>query len=319
MSIRYPIFFILFSAYLITRPATLSSAPLPIWEMNFQEVRDLINQGIMKIEALPTPVFSIQDQTIVKNKRSTLLRIYTPLSAAENLPLILFIHGGAWVAGSIDTHDNLARYLAAGSNAIVVSVDYGISPEHKFPYPLEQCYDALQWLYENASTLGGDKSRLAIAGDSAGGNMAAALCLMARDRQGPAIALQVLINPAPDLSGKGTLERQNDPVDIMRWQALQYLFIPAEASHPYASPLLAPDLSNLPPALVLVAENDYLLKEDGQKFGEKLLAAGVPCEIYCQKGIGHLAGHGARAATEARESLDVAVAAIKKTFAPTLS
>jgi acetyl esterase len=143
--------------------------------------------------------------------------------------------------------------------------------------------------------------------------MAAALCLMARDRQGPKIDLQVLINPVTDLTGSGTLERQNDALDVIRWQALQYVSDPKDASNGYVSPFVASNLSHLPDAVVLLAEKDDL-KEDGQRYAERLRSAGVPTFIYCQKNMGHLAGHGARASFQARESLDIAVDALKKSF-----
>jgi len=125
--------------------------------------------------------------------------------------------------------------------------------------------------------------------------------------------LQVLINPAPDLTCNGTLERKDDGLDILRWQAIQYLTNPNEASNPYVSPLKATDLTRLPAALVLLAEKDDL-REAGQQYADRLVLANVPTQVYCQMGTNHLAGHGARASLQARESLDVAVKAIKEAF-----
>lgn len=280
------------------------------WDMPPDQVRVKLNQRIMEIEAPTPPVFSVADREIQYDSRTTPIRIYSP-NDSNHLPVILFIHGGAWVGGNLDTHDNLARYLCAATEAIVISVGYLNSPEGKFPYPLQQCYDALTWITEHADEF--DHSRLAVVGDSAGGNLAAALCLMARDLDGPKINLQVLINPAPDLSCNGTIERQNDGLDTLRWQAAQYLSDPKDASHAYVSPLLASDLRNLPPALVLLAEKDDL-REAGQKYADRLRAADVPTEVYCQMGSSHLAGHGARASLQARESLDIAVKALRKSF-----
>lgn len=282
------------------------------WDMTPQEVREKINQRIMSVEAATPEVYSVIDLTINESNRNTPLRIYTP-AEGDSFPVILFIHGGAWVAGSLDTHDNLARYLSSETNAIVVSVGYLNAPEGKFPLPLEQCYDALNWIAAHASEISADSTRIAVVGDSAGGNMAAALCLMDRDRSGPQIDLQVLINPAPDLTCNGTILRQNDSLDILRWQACQYLSDPNDANNPYVSPLVAPDLRNLPPAVVILAEQDDL-REAGQKYADRLLAAGVPTYVYCQQGANHLAGHGARASSYAQESLDVAVEQIQKTF-----
>ena len=141
--------------------------------------------------------------------------MYLP-NQKENLPVILLIHGGAWVAGNLDTHDNLARYLCSQVEAIVVSVGYMNAPEGKFPLQVHQSLDALIWITKHGNEFSANPSKLAIVGDSAGGNMAAALCLMVRDLQGPKINLQVLINPAPDLRCNGTITRQDDSLDILR-------------------------------------------------------------------------------------------------------
>lgn len=288
------------------------AAPLSWWDMSPEVIREKINQRITEIEAPVPPVGSVADLTISQDTRTTPIRIYTP-AKGELFPVILFIHGGAWVAGNLDTHDNLARYLCSETQAIVVSVGYLNAPEGKFPLPLEQCYDALLWITEHASKYAADAKRIAVAGDSAGGNMAAALCLLARDRSGPEIALQVLINPAPDLTCKGSITRQNDALDTLRWQAYQYLSDPNDSHNPYVSPLVASDLSDLPSALVILAEKDDL-HDAGQQYADRLSASDVPTRVYCQKDIGHLAGDGAKASLKARESLDVAITALKNAF-----
>ena len=212
------------------------------WDMSPEVIREKINERIMAIEA-PVPVVgSMEDRFVNCSTRITPIRIYTPINGAD-FPIILLIHCGAWVAGNLDTHDNLARYLCTETKALVVSVGYLNPPEGKFPLPLEQCYDALNWICEQRLSFQLDASRIAVAGDSAGGNMAAGLCLMARDQTGPKIDLQVLINPAPDLTCKGTLGRKDDELDILRWQAVQYLADPKDANNPYVSPLVTHDLS----------------------------------------------------------------------------
>jgi acetyl esterase len=297
-------------ALMFMQPSHASN--LSWWDMSPQEVRDKINQRIMSIEA-PTPtVFSVTDHSISRDGRNTPIRIYKP-AEGNSFPSILLVHGGAWVAGNLDTHDNLARYLCSKAKAVVVSVGYLTAPEGKFPLPLEQCYDTLAWISEHSTEISADTNKIAIVGDSAGGNMTAALCLMNRDRSGPTINLQVLINPAPDLTCKGTIQRQNDSLDMLRWQATQYLSDSNDASNPYVSPLVASNLSNLPPAVIILAEQDDL-REAGQKYADRLQAAGVPTYVYCQEGVNHLAGHGAKASSYARESLDVAIAQIQKAF-----
>lgn len=281
-----------------------------LWEMSPLEVREKINQRIMDIEVPIFPVWATEDRVIENGVRSTPLRIYLP-NEKKNLPVILFIHGGAWVAGNLDTHDNLARYLCSHVEAMVISVGYTNAPEGKFPLQLEQSLDALTWLIDHREECSADPSRLAIVGDSAGGNLTAALCLMLRDQQGPSVALQVLINPAPDLRCNGTLQRQNDCLDTLRWQASHYVSRPEEADHPYVSPLNAQDLSRLPPTWIFTCEQDAL-RPDGEQFAEKLKRSGVPTFLHCQKGIGHLAGLMARASSQAQETLDHAVIALRE-------
>lgn len=281
------------------------------WNTEPHQVRKLINEKIFTINAETPQVKEVKDITIKSGDRTTPLRIYTP-DKLENLPIILLIHGGAWVAGNLDTHDNMARYLCREVQALVVSVGYLNAPEGKFPLPLEQCYDALLWTVEHAQEFHANPQHLAVVGDSAGGNMAAVLCLMARDRKGPHIALQVLINPAPDLRMEETA-RQGSALAILHWIATQYVKDPKDLSNPYVSPIVAEDLSKLPPAVIILAENDELRK-DGQKYADRLISAGIPTKVYIQPGIGHLAGDGARAATLARPSLDETAAALRESF-----
>ncbi|MBA3956838.1 MAG: GNAT family N-acetyltransferase [Parachlamydiaceae bacterium] len=289
----------------------ITTAP-SIWELEPPEVRKFINDKILSISAVVPKVHRVDDVKIERNQRITPLRIYTP-SDSLDLPIVLFIHGGGWAAGNLDTHDNLARYLCKEAESLVVSVGYLNSPEGKFPTPLEQCYDALCWIIEHAKEFHADANRLAVVGDSAGGNMTAALCLLARDRNGPKIDLQVLINPSTDLASLGSLERRNDTLDRFRWYARQYVEDPNDINSPYVSPLLAEDLTNLPPALILLAEKDEL-RSEGQRYADRLTTAGIPTTIYTQFGVGHLASDGARASVKAQESLNVAVEALKNTF-----
>lgn len=260
------------------------------WTMSPNEARERINQRIMEIEAAVPQVGAIEDIVIFNDKRKTPIRIYKPLQD-QTLQAILYIHGGNWVAGNLETHDNLARYLCREAQAVVISVDYTNAPEEKFPLQLEQCYDALIWMNEQ------NIKRIAIVGDSVGGNMATALCMMARDRQGPNIAMQVLINPLTNLTADN---------DATKWRAGLYLSNLSYVNHPYVSPLFAKDLSCLPEAVILLAEQDDLRKE-GQEYANKLKAAGVPTFVYCQPDIGHLAGDAARASLRARISLDQAI------------
>lgn len=282
------------------------------WDMKPEEVRKMFNDKAFAIKAETPQVLNVKNITINRNGRTTPLRIYIP-NEDKNLPIILYIHGGAWVGGNLDTHDNLARYLSKGVPALVVSVGYQNAPEGKFPLALDQSYDALLWIIDHAQEFQTNSTRLAVVGDSAGGNIAAALCLLDRDRKGPKIDLQVLINPVLDVTLGGTLQRQGDELDNERWYTSQYVQNPQDVMNPYVSPVLAKDVTNLPTTLIILAEKDDFRKA-GQRYADHLTAAGIPTNTYIQWGVGHLAGNGARASSLARESLDVAVAAIRGAF-----
>lgn len=284
---------------------------VPFYKLSPQKARSSINARIMAIEAETPKVHSIDNITLTKEGRSTPLRIYYP-STTEPSPLILMIHGGAWVAGNLDTHDNMARYFCKNVKAITISVGYTNSPEGKFPLPLEQCYDALLWT-ETFKRKANCCDGLAVLGDSAGANMTTALCLIAQDRASPKIDFQVLINPVLDLSCEGTLEPQEDALDIRRWQAMMYLNNPEDVYNPYVSPILAKNMTKLPPALIMLAEFDDLRKE-GQEYANKLQQAGIPTNVYCQWNMNHLAGNGARASNLALESLEITASALRRVF-----
>jgi len=196
------------------------------------------------------------------------------------------------VVGSIETHDNVCRKLANLAGAIVVSVGYRLAPENKFPAGLEDVYAALQWISTEASALGGDTGRLAVAGDSAGGNLAAAVCLVTRDRGGPRIRFQALAYPAVDasnldresyhLNGKGYyLTRQ-----VIAQVIPLYINRPDDVYDPYVSPLLAGDVSGLPPGLVITAQFDPLMSE-GEAYAARLSDSGVPCKLHRYNGMIH--------------------------------
>ncbi len=219
-------------------------------------------------------------------------RAYTPRDARPGpLPLVMFLHGGGWVTGDLDSHDATCRALANASGCKVVAIDYRLAPEHKFPAGLEDSYAALRWLAAHAAELGIDARRIAVCGDSAGGNLAAAVALMARDRGGPALAFQVLVYPVTQHAfdtpsyreyGQGYLLT----LEGMQWNWNHYLPDAAAGRDPLASPLLAPDLRGLPPALVIVAECDPLCDES-EAYAARLAAAGVAVDCKRYDGMLH--------------------------------
>jgi len=215
--------------------------------------------------------------------------------AAERVPPILvYFHGGAFTHFSADTHDAVARYLCNRAGCVVVNVDYRLAPEHKFPAALDDAYDAVCWVATHARELGGDSLKVAVAGESAGGTLSIALCLMAKERGGPPIALQIPMCPALTLHqieqypswqtlGSGDYLLAKESIDAIR---SLYLRQPQDQLNPLASPILAPDLTGLPPALVVTAQFDPLVDE-AEHYGRRLQEAGVPVTYRCFAGTLH--------------------------------
>ena len=207
-------------------------------------------------------------------------------------PALVYFHGGGWVLGNLDTHDAVCRALAKESGAVVISVDYRLSPEHKFPSAVEDAHAATLWVAANAERLGIDARRIAVGGDSAGGNMATVVALRFRDAGGPALASQVLFYPVTDLSSLETASHRElgDGYFLtgaaMDWFRGHYLASIDHKSHPEVSPLLAPDLSGLPPALVITAEFDPL-RDEGEAYAQRLQQAGVPVTATRYPGMIH--------------------------------
>jgi acetyl esterase len=220
------------------------------------------------------------DRTVpVRDGERIGVRVYRP-SGEGPCPLVVNLHGGGWVIGSLAMAESLCSRLAAGLGAVVVSVDYRLAPEHRFPTAAHDSYDATVWARDHAAELAADGSRLAVVDDSAGGNLAAAVALLARDGGGPAIAAQALLYPPLDLtlSSPSMVENADAPMLTradMRAYRDHYLGPHGDPEDPLASPLFAEDLSGLPPALVQTAEFDPL-RDDGARYADRLTAAGVP-------------------------------------------
>ena len=234
-------------------------------------------------------VGSVHDQKIPGPAGDIPIRIYTP-NGDGPFPVVLMFHGGGWVIGDLVTADAQSREVCRGAEAIVISVDYRLAPEHKFPAAADDCFAALKWAHENVEDFGGDSNRLAVAGDSAGGNLSAVVAQMAKEG-GPVLRFQLLIYPATDGSRFDTesyisnAEGYMLTLDSMRW--FWDLYADAEQRmDPRASPLLANDLSGLPPALVMTAEYDPL-RDEGEAYGARLAEAGVAVETIRFDGFIH--------------------------------
>jgi acetyl esterase len=208
------------------------------------------------------------------------LRVYRPGDDGP-YPTLVWIHGGGFVLGTIETTDPIARSLAVAADCVVVSVGYHRAPEHPFPDPPRECFAALEWTAEHAAIFGGDADRLAVGGDSAGGNLAAATALLTRDRDGPDLDHQLLVYPVTTDQALPAHEENGEgyglTTDEMAWFDDKYVADPLDAANPYAYPLKTRDLSGLPPATVLTAEFDPL-RDDGARYADRLSDADVPVE-----------------------------------------
>ena len=241
--------------------------------------------------APPATVGAVTERTIMGPGGDLRLRIYRPAGHGP-FPLLAFFHGSGFVLCSLDTHDGMCRNLCSGAQCVVVSVDYRLAPEHKYPAGLDDCVFATRWIAEHAAELECDAGRLAVCGDSAGGNLAAAAALRLRDEGGPRLIGQLLIYPVTDYYTPGTpsyranAEGYGLTRDTMVWFWDHYLADRSQAADPYVSPLRARDLGGLPPAMVVTAEYDPL-RDEGEQYGERLRAAGTPAHISRWDGMNH--------------------------------
>jgi acetyl esterase len=254
----------------------------PLYTLMPSEARNVLS-GLQAgpIEKLPA---EIENKTIPAGPKGEIfIQIVKPQgSGNETLPVIMYFHGGGWVLGSFDTHERLLRELANGAHAAIVFVNYTRSPEAKYPIPLEEAYAATKWISENGQTSNLDSSRLVVAGDSVGGNMATAVALLAKERGGPSITFQLLFYPVTDanLDTPSYLAYKEGYFltrEAMKWFWDNYLSNDTNRKEPTVSPLQASveQLSGLPPVLIIVGEND-VLRDEGEAYAHKLMQAGVP-------------------------------------------
>jgi len=249
------------------------------------------------------------------------VRIYwPPIDQHDDLPVVVYFHGGGWCVGDLDTHDGVARAHAAGAAAIVVSVDYRLAPEHPFPAGVDDAWAALQWVGEHAIELGGDPARLAVAGDSAGGNLSAVMTQLARDNGGPALTFQLLWYPSTtgDMTLPSMIENADAPIlDRYVVEAFLHWYLPADIDMtrpdslpPTLAPANTADLSGLPPAYIGTAEHDPI-RDDGARYAELLGAAGVVVELYNAPTMVHAFVNFAAAAPAAGAATDRGLNALR--------
>jgi acetyl esterase len=271
---------------LLTELAALGEPPLH--EQTVAEAR-IAAERMVELAGHPIPVGSVHDITIPVEGAAIGARIYTPEGAGPH-PVVMFFHGGGWVICSLDTHDNIARALCRGADALVVSVDYRMAPEFPFPTAPHDCFAATRWVADNAASLGGDPDRLAVCGDSAGGNLSAVVSQMARDSGGPALRFVALIYPAVDMTARGGSMVDNAKgyfleSDAMEWFMSHYLSDNQRAD-PLASPLLHENLAGLPACFIATCEFDPL-RDQGEAYGAALRANGVVAETKRYEGLIH--------------------------------
>jgi acetyl esterase len=260
----------------------------PFETLPVAEARRFAAESLKPVEGTLEPLRSIEDISIPSPAGDIPIRIYTPDSLPP-CPAVVYFHGGGWVVCDLDTHDVVCSAIARRAGAVVVSVDYRLAPEHKFPAAVVDCYAATVWVASNAPRLGIDPKRISVGGDSAGGNLATVVCLKSRDENGPAIAFQALVYPVADLSSFDTGSYREFAVGYqltkaeMEWFRDCYLGRKEDARNPHASPLLARDLHGLPPALIITAECDPL-RDEGEAYAKLLEQAGVP--VVCTRYAG---------------------------------
>ena len=291
----------------------------PIEAMTPAEARVQMETMAASRKAEPLPIARIENRTIPGPAGQTPVRIYWP-KAVGTRPAIVYYHGGGHVIGSLDTHDLVARNLCGGAEAVVVSVDYRMGPEHRFPAAVEDSMAALEWVHANAASFGADPGRLGVHGDSAGANLAAVVAILARDKGGPKLRLQSLVYPVADYTlsapsyatfaeGYGLLTRA-----AMVWFQHHYLRSPADAEDWRASPIRAASFAGVAPAIVVTAECD-VLHDDGAGYAEALRRAGVAVEYREYPGMIHAFFGMVPAVDDAMNAQRAVWAAFKRAFA----
>jgi acetyl esterase len=260
----------------------------PFSQMTVPQAREVI-KGFVDLQGEPEQI-ATEDRTIPGPAGEIPVRVYTPAGEGAK-PVIVYFHGGGWVVGELDTVDKPLRSLANRTGAVVVSVDYRLAPEHVYPAAFDDCYAATEWVAEHAGELGGNPAQVAVGGDSAGGNLSAAVTLAARDRNGPPLVAQLLIYPVTNFdfttasyteNGEGYLLTRGS----MEWFWAHYLGAQDLGKDPYACPARADDLVGLPPAYVATAEFDPL-RDEGEAYASNLRSAGVAVTAKRYDGMLH--------------------------------
>lgn len=287
-------------------------------EVPVDEARRITVERAQRFYGPAEPVARVEALTIPGPAGPLKARIYA-VESDEPLPVMVYFHGGGWVLGDVDSHDKGVRAVTNAAHCMSVSVEYRRAPETAFPGAIDDCFAALAWIAENAASFGGDGSRLAVAGDSAGGNLAAACALMAKERGAPDLAFQLLIYPVVDYGLETDAYRDHADTLVLNRDRMAYFweqYVPdvAQRTDWRAAPLRAPDHSGLPPALILGSGIDPLYAE-GVAYTEKLKAAGVAAEHVGYPRMTHAFFQAPALLDDSRDAIDRAGAALRKAFA----
>jgi len=268
----------------------VSEGTPPVSKLTPTEARRLTREVNRRLRSPREPVAVVKNMRMSDSSAPIPARLYIPREG-EVLPVLLYFHGGGWVLGDLDSVDSLCRSLANAADCAVLSVDYRLAPEHRFPAAVEDAYSATKWIADNATGLNGDPRRIAVGGDSAGANLAAVVSLMSRDKRGPLVVFQLLIYPATNYAFDTASYSDNAEgywlsKDDMKWFWNHYLRGEEDGRNPYASPLRAGDLRSLPPAFVITAEFDPL-RDEGEAYAARLRECGVPVKVTRYDGMIH--------------------------------
>ena len=291
-----------------------------IWQLTPPEARQAFVALAKATDAKDVPIGRIDNGELPGPAGPLPFRVYTPVApAAEPMAGIVYFHGGGFVIGNLDTHDGFCRMLANESGCRVISVDYRLAPEHKFPAAVEDAYAATKWVAEHAATLGIDPNRIAVGGDSAGGNLAAVVCQLAKKAGGPKLALQIMICARTDSTAETESHRAFAEGYLlekagMRWFGDQYYPPDVDPRDPRISPLHAADLAGLPPAHIHTAGFDPL-RDEGKAYADRLERSGVKVRYTCHEGMIHHFYAMAGAIPYARSAVKAVGAAIKTALA----
>jgi acetyl esterase len=272
------------------RERRIAGGVTPLYTQSLAEARAADLADIQASSGDPEAVHDVSELSIEGRGGPLPLRIFRP-SEDEPLPVLVYFFGGGWTLGQIDTCDAICRTLANQAGCVVIAAGYRLAPEHKFPAAVHDCLDAVRWIAANAKELGVDEARIAVGGDSAGANLAAAVTLLAKQQDGPALAAQLLVYPNTMYGSDTPSMRDNDDPSMFNrrsvaWYWEHYLASPVDGQDPLASPLLALDLTGLPPALVITAEYDPL-RDESEQYANRLDEAGVPTELTRYDGMMH--------------------------------